>query len=332
MPRSRPTLVGAFVATAALLGSFLLGAAPATAAQAAPAVAPAVASSLLADAAPASLANATAAGVTPVNSLFTPRSGFNNWRCKPSNANPEPVVLLHGLGGQEVSNWFYQGPALALRGYCVYSTTYGEGIVGKVIGGLGDMRDSSVEVGEFVDKVLDSTGSAKVNLVGHSEGTTVGAYYIKFDGGRDVVKNFVGFGSNFKGTTLLGLNKLINYLVPRLPNTANFVDELCGACLQFIAPSDFLDDLNDGGITVPEVNYTSIVSKKDLIVTPYTSGALPEASNSRTIVLQDVCRSDISGHLAMAISPNITTLIDRALDPAQAARPMSCKLAIPAPL
>lgn len=253
---------------------------------------------------------------------------FSDWNCK-SQDGRDPVVLLHGLGGQRTTNWFYHGKKLKRQGYCVYSLTYGQGIAGNLLAGLGSMRDSSKQVASFVDQVLRETGAEKVDLVGHSEGTTVGAYYLKFDGGKDKVRDFVGFGSNFKGTTLSGLEKLIKRVLPYIRNVEEFVNEVCAACLEFLPGSDFLKDLNDGGVAVDGVNYTSIRSKTDFIVTPGDSSLIDGEGNTN-ILLQDECRRDISGHISMAISPNVTQLITRGIDP-QNAPAFRCKFALPLP-
>lgn len=271
------------------------------------------------------------AGVTSAEatSAAAPSSGWNDWSCQPSAAHPEPVVLLHGLGGQAVTNWFYHAPKLAAAGYCVYSTTYGEGLFGELVGGLGSMRTSAVEVGEFVDKVLAATGAAEVDLVGHSEGTTVATYYLKFEGGAAKVKHFAGFGTNVKGSTLNGLTTLINAAMPLLPTVTQFVREQCASCLEFLAPNQFLTDLASGGFTVPGVTYTSIMSKYDTVVTPYSNGRIDEPGVNN-IVLQDKCGFDFSGHLAMAANPNVNLLIRRALDPENAPA-MRCSVVFPAP-
>lgn len=265
----------------------------------------------------AAVAAGTVLGAAPAQA--TPSSGWNDWSCKPSVEHPEPVVLLHGLGGQAVTNWFYHAPKLAAAGYCVFSTTYGAGTLGDLVGGVKSMRTNAAEVGVFIDKVRATTGAAKVDVVGHSEGTTVGAYYLKFGGGAVKVKHFVGFGANYKGTTLSGLGLLAKAAIPFLPNTAAFVESECASCLEYLPPSDFLTDLNAGGVSVPGPTYTNIVSKYDTVVTPYTSGVMREPG-VKDIVLQDVCRLDFSGHLAQAVDPNVNVLIRQALDPANPPR------------
>ncbi|QKE85098.1 alpha/beta fold hydrolase [Arthrobacter sp. NEB 688] len=256
--------------------------------------------------------------------------GWNDWSCRPSPVHPQPVVLLHGLGGQATDNWLFHAPLLAARGYCVFSSTYGQGALGDLVGGLGSMRTSARQVDAFVDRVRSATGSAKVDLVGHSEGTTVAAYYLKYAGGRDEVQDYVGFGPNYRGTTLLGVTRLVKAAIPALPNTTAFVKDQCAACLEFLPPNRFLDDLARGGYAVPGVRYTNVVSRYDSVVTPYSSGRIDEPGVTN-IVLQSVCPADLSGHLAMAADPNVNLLIRRALDP-QDPPSLRCQPVLPLPL
>lgn len=251
-------------------------------------------------------------------------SGVNDWGCRPSAAHPRPIVLAHGLGATDQTNWFFHGPRLVDAGYCVFAVTYGTGALGPFVGGLESMRTSAAELGSFVDAVLVTTGASKVDLVGHSEGTTVPAYYLKFLGGAAEVENFVGFGANYGGTTLGGLSTLVGALTSSAPGLAElFRREACAACLEYMPGSEFLVDLAEGGVAVPGPHYTNIVSERDIVVVPYTSGVLV-APNVTNVVLQDVCPRDSAGHLGMAIDPNVTSLILRALDPA-GAPPFRCR-------
>jgi len=252
-------------------------------------------------------------------------TGVNDWSCRPSAAHPRPIVLAHGLGASDQTNWFFHGPRLVDAGYCVFAMTYGTGALGPFVGGIESMRTSAAELSAFVDAVRTTTGAAKVDIVGHSEGTTVPAYYLKFLGGAAKVEHFVGFGSNYGGTTLAGLSNLIAALTTSAPGLADlFSREACGACLEYMPGSAFLEDLRSGGVAVPGPTYTNIVSRHDEVVIPYTSGVLV-APNATNVVLQDACPLDVAGHLGMAVDPNITSLILRALDPANAA-PLRCKV------
>lgn len=243
-------------------------------------------------------------------------SGVNDWNCKPSAEHPEPVILVHGMGANAPVNFATLAPTIAADGHCVFMETYGTIWLGPLIGGLDSMRTSAADLARFVDRVRAATGASKVNIVGHSEGTTVPAYYLKFLGGDAAVKKFIGFGSNFAGTTLHGLSSLA---------VASGFDDLlrsggCGACQEFLPGSAFLKDLNDGGVTVPGPQYTSIISTYDTVVVPYTSGRLAPAPNVKNIVLQQACGLDFSGHVGLAVDPNVASLVLRELDPSNRLR------------
>lgn len=257
-----------------------------------------------------------------------PTGGWNNWSCRPSAQHPEPVVLVHGLGANDSVNWFFHAPKIAAQGYCVFSLTYGTGVLGPFVGGLDSMRDSAAELSRFVDRVRATTGAAKVDIVGHSEGSTMPAYYLKFLGGAAKVTHFVGFGANYRGTTLGGLDALAKGLLTTVPGLSLVLRTACGACTEYLAPSSFLTDLARGGVAVPGPTYTSIVSRYDEVVTPYTSGVLGEPGTT-DIVLQDACASDVPGHLSQAIDPNVTAQILKALDPAHAPTPTCTPFPLP---
>jgi hypothetical protein len=77
-----------------------------------------------------------------------------------------------------------------------------------------------------------------------------------------------------------------------------------------------------GGAAVPGVTYTTIPTKNDELVSPYTSGIL-NAPNATNEVLQNVCPNDISEHAFEAVDPVVAQIVLGALDPAHA-KPVSC--------
>ncbi|CAM3612133.1 esterase/lipase family protein [Smaragdicoccus niigatensis] len=253
--------------------------------------------------------SASAAGTT----------GYNDWTCKPSAEHPEPVVLLHGLGANDSSTYATLAPTLAAAGYCVYSQTYGTTNFGPTVGGLAKIETSAGQVSSFVDKVLSSTGARKVDIVGHSEGTEVTAYYLKFLDGAAKVKNFVALGPGYHGSTAQGILTLANEtgITPILAAGG------CESCQEFAPDSTFITNMNAGGVAVARPKYTNIVTTLDEVITPYTSGIIPGA-NVTNIVLQDVCPADSSGHLGLTFDPNVFSLVLNALDPAHA-RPITCQ-------
>jgi triacylglycerol esterase/lipase EstA (alpha/beta hydrolase family) len=91
--------------------------------------------------------------------------GSNDWSCRPSAAHPYPVVLAHGTFGNMTDSWQALSPLLANDGYCVFALDYG-GPPGEQIQATGDIPTSAAQLGAFVDRVLDATGAAQVDVVG----------------------------------------------------------------------------------------------------------------------------------------------------------------------
>ncbi len=252
--------------------------------------------------------------------------GANDWSCVPSSEHPNPVVLVHGLIATR-AYWQTLSPLLKNEGYCVFALTYGAWPGQPWNGGLMPIQESSAQLAEFVDDVLAATGAERVDLVGHSEGTIMPQHYLKFRGGAGKVDKFVALAPLYTGTDFHGL-------IPVFLDAARFVQDLgmpfnewldarCAACRQVLAGSDFFAELyGDGIYAVPGVTYTTIISRLDELVTPYTIGHL-DAPNATNFVLQDGCAADQAEHGAVAWTPRALTIVLNALDPAHP-RPVPC--------
>jgi len=83
------------------------------------------------------------------------------------------------------------GPRFALKGYCTFTITYGQYKNIPLLAGLDKMENSAVELATFVNQVLASTNATKVNLVGHSEGSMMPRYWLKFLGGASKVGKYL---------------------------------------------------------------------------------------------------------------------------------------------
>ena len=261
--------------------------------------------------------------------------GSNDWTCKPSAEHPLPVVLLHGLSADMTLNWNTISPLLKNNGYCVYALTYGQtpGAPFPInqVGGVEAMETSVVQVSAFVDRVLASTGASQVDLVGHSEGTVMSAYYIKLRGGAPKVAKDVSLTPLYDGTNIAGLvgplddfAQAYNVYQPAL----DFASIICGSCLEFGKHSAFLNALNaGGGPTVAGVQYTNISTKYDELVSPYTSGFVT-GPNVKNMTVQQACPIDFSEHVSMAFDPVAAQDILNALDPAHP-KPVPCTVVLP---
>ncbi|HWC79721.1 MAG TPA: alpha/beta fold hydrolase [Pseudonocardiaceae bacterium] len=274
-----------------------------------------------------------AAAIPAALNAYGNAPGSNDWSCKPSAAHPEPVVLTHGLLGNRNDNWQTFAPLLADEGYCVFALTYGTdpGVPFPVdqVGGLTPMEDSAAQLSTFVNQVLAATGATKVDILGHSEGTVVPEYYVKYLGGAPKVDKYVSIAPIWHGTSPAGLASLDRFasIFGFSPVVNGTLNPLCGSCQELLAGSSFMTKLRAGGVVVPGVAYTNIVTRYDELVVPYTSGieAAPGVTN---IVVQNQCGLDYSEHLAVVADPVAAADVLNALDPAHP-RAVPCTFVAP---
>lgn len=253
--------------------------------------------------------------------------GSNDWSCTPSAKHPNPVVLVHGTAGNRQTNWATYGPLLANEGYCVFSLTYGahEDQPWPVngIGAMAPMEQSAAQLGDFVDRVLAATGAEKVDIVGHSQGTLMPTYWIKYLGGEGKVDKYVSLAPLWKGEGAFDLDENLGAARAQwMDDIAPTFAPLCGACTELVAGTEFMGKIRAGGVYVPGITYTNIITRYDDVVIPYTSG-YEEGPNTTNIILQDVCAQDFADHLSIAGEPVAATLVLNALDPAHP-RPVPC--------
>ncbi|MFI9203842.1 esterase/lipase family protein [Streptomyces sp. NPDC053048] len=250
----------------------------------------------------------------------TVSSGWNDFTCKPSAAHPRPVVLVHGTLGNSVDNWLVMAPYLVKRGYCVFSLDYGKLPGVPVLYGLGPIAKSAEELSVFVDKVRESTGVEKVDMVGHSQGGMMPRYYINFLGGAGKVNHLIGLAPSSHGTTMMGLTKLMD----SVPGARKALGGMAQGLTDQALGSEFLKRLNSVPDTMPGVEYSVIATKYDQIVTPHGTNFL-SGPNVRNILLQDLCPLDLSEHIAIgSIDRIVVHKVAGLLDPANA-EPTTCK-------
>ncbi|MFI6041137.1 lipase family alpha/beta hydrolase [Nocardia sp. NPDC051321] len=254
-------------------------------------------------------------------------AGTNDWTCTPTEAHPNPIVLVHGGPETVRLDWGALAPLLANNGYCVYALTYGSlpGMPAPLgaLGGLLPIEQSAQQLRDFIIKVRAATGAHSVDIVAHSEGSLVTDYYAKFLGGANKIDRFISIGPGWNGTNSLGFAALFAALAARsklTPALGAVVDPICAACLQIQAGSEFLRKLNASGPTVPGVTYTNIVTSHDEFVVPYSSGIVQSPSITNHIV-QDYCPGDLTDHLLLPYDKVVAQLVLNALDPNNTAQP-----------
>lgn len=252
-----------------------------------------------------------------------PPPGANDWSCAPTAAHPNPVVLLHGLGNDTVG-WNTLSPVLVNAGYCVFTTTYGTGALGPIMGAVTPVETSARQISDFIDRVRAETGSDKVDLVGHSMGGAVPFYALNHLGAAPKIDHYVALAAPLHGSTVSGLADL----QPLLESTAPGMElaAQCGPC-QLSPGSRVAVDLNPDPAIAPAIRFTTVVSRYDEIATPWTTGLL-DGPNVDNVVLQDLCATDYTEHFELPADPVAVRVVLNALDP-EHARPVSCTVVLP---
>ncbi|OUS88241.1 triacylglycerol lipase [Rhodococcus sp. NCIMB 12038] len=242
--------------------------------------------------------------------------GANDFSCRPDPAHPRPVILVHGTDGSAYANWAGLSPKLKAAGYCVFALNYGRK-PGTEHFGMQTMTEGAAELEVFVADVLSATGADEVDLIGHSQGATVARYYVNRLGGASKVHHWIGLASPTYGGTFFG----IATAVTSVPGGTELIETIGSEALaEQVQGSAFLTALNAGGDTVPGAEYTTIGTRYDEVIQPYTNVALrdPRATN---ILVQDLCPIDQTGHFNLPYDPFAQQLVLNTLDPAHVVVP-----------
>lgn len=252
--------------------------------------------------------------------------GANDWSCEPTRKHPRPVVLVHGTFGNKSTNWQTYAPLLHNNGYCVFALTYGvdpTGVPGsEQFGGMTRMQDSAEELKRFVAKVRRATGARKVDLVGHSQGTLMPTWWLKYLGGAPYVKRYISLAPLWHGIQVAEPSAIAAPVFGADDEST----PVCVACGQFRSGSAFMKKIRaGGGPGLDGIVYTNIVTEYDQLVVPYTSGIEPGMNN---VVVQEHCETDYSEHFQIAADPVAARVVLNALDPANA-KPVPCSVVLP---
>lgn len=274
------------------------------------------------------LFNIALAATYAVASPVVKRDGHNDFSCH-SKKNPNPVVLLHGLGATYYEDINLLEAYLKAQGFCTFSLTYGEYDAFPFVGGLKPIKESAVEIADFVKEVQSKTGAKKVDLVGHSEGAFQTLYVTKFGGVKDIIQRVFAIAPPTHGTTFLNLYNITD-ISPQL--TRPLVDTIlttvgCAACSNLLPNGDAVAELANGPIAQEGVSYTILTSKNDQLVVPTTTSFVYE-EGVRNLYVQKFCPLDPVGHLGEAYDPNVMELVRNALRD-DLAGPAVCVLGFP---
>ncbi|WP_025617947.1 lipase family alpha/beta hydrolase [Salinispora cortesiana] len=267
----------------AIVLAFALGATvavPGVAASAAPAV-------------PGGAASAAPAGTTAEQTSTHHAPASSSDAVGPADVADNPVIIVGGLSGFAFA---YEPLAARLDADGFRPFIY------ELPGlGFGDIPTSARAFADYVDQVRATTGAARVDLVGHSEGGLVARYYLKRLGGTGAVGRYVSLGSPQYGTYVANIIAFLG-----LGSCAGVV-----ACQQMTIGSDFLADLNAGDDTPGSVSYTTIRSWQDQLVRPVGNAALADGASN--VLIQSWCPLRLVGHLGLVLDGTTYTVIRQAL-------------------
>lgn len=161
--------------------------------------------------------------------------------------------------------------------------------------GTGDLAAAA----GVLERAVDRTGAASVDLVGYSAGGIVVRAFLADRGGAARTRRVVLLGTPNHGTELAGAAAAVDA-------------RLCaGACAQLVPGSALLARLNRGDETPAGPAFASIWTARDQTVTPPASASLQGAVNVR---VQDVCAGSGVGHGGLVRDPLVLGLVVRALD------------------
>ncbi|MFF1557196.1 esterase/lipase family protein [Streptomyces sp. NPDC058279] len=168
----------------------------------------------------------------------------------------DPVVFVHGYNA-DPGVWGSLREDLRADGYTdaqLFSWGYDtHQSVNEVLAG---------RLGAYVDQVRRQTGAARVDIVGHSFGSLVSRWYVKFGGGTATVAHWVSLAGPNHGTSTAWACALWDQ-----------------ACRDMTPGSYVVKNLAVGDETPGAVAYATFRSDCDEVVNPDDSVALAGATN-----------------------------------------------------
>jgi triacylglycerol esterase/lipase EstA (alpha/beta hydrolase family) len=210
----------------------------------------------------------------------------------------DPVVIVPGFTTGPIISVGYEPLAARLRdaGYDVTMLVYPDY-------GFGDIHANAVRLANLVSSVRARTGAARVDLVAHSMGGLVSRDYVKNLGGSATVDSLIMMGTPNYGTSVANIASFF-----LLGDCAGIT-----ACQQMARGSSYLAALNAGDDTIGSVRYTSIATKVDEVVVPYSTAFLAADGNIANIAVQNQCALRLPMHLGLILDGAVADGVKDAL-------------------
>lgn len=230
-------------------------------------------------------------------------------------ARPTPVVLVHGTE-TGFDQWLDLIQALRGAGHRVFALSYGRedsSLRGRVTGfGTGHLSSSAGELALFVERVRETTGAERVDIVGHSQGGLLGHLYVKWLGGDRTVRHLVTLGAPVHGASPLGrLDALV-----RFPLVGAGLDALLGpSAREQVRVSPVIRELVSTPDVVAGVRYTAIITRYDDTVLPVDAQRLQTRDGVKVAnrFVQDAYPDNLVSHARLPLDPQVIEMVLEAL-------------------
>lgn len=240
----------------------------------------------------------------------------------PANAaacSGAPVIVLHDFTRDATSVARIAERTRAL-GRCTHVLGYGRPRIaaqGSTPLPLGGMEAIDRSVAELAPAFARIGGERRrVDVVAVGLGSLVAARYQQIASNPVAIGRLVGIGTLWHGTNIAGLADLeqssrdAGTYDTFLPLEQLILDNVCASCREMLTGSDFMRAFWAAGLPHSGTKVTSIISTKDGLVVPYSSGAL---TGTRTITLQDVDASSRASHFQLPDDKLVLRLVAKAL-------------------
>lgn len=175
---------------------------------------------------------------------------------RPRSRHQRPVLLVHGILGQQHLYWNLFKRRLVADGFRVHEVVLPYGL-------LGDIRIAARMLADKVDATLAGDRADRVDIVCHSAGGLVARYYLTYLKGDRTVRHLVTLGTPHNGT-------YFSYLL-HLP--------FLSVARQTRPGSHLIQEISGPGAIPQGVRVTSLWSPIDGVVLPPESGVLHGARN-----------------------------------------------------
>jgi pimeloyl-ACP methyl ester carboxylesterase len=229
----------------------------------------------------------------------------------PTVAQKNPVIIVGGTMASEILYWILEA-RLRADGYTVEFFELPEL-------GLMDIHKSAQQLSYKVADVLLRTGAPKVNLIGHSQGGITSRTYVR-DFGPNAVESLITLGSPHQGVNI-DKGSILELLATVLFSCASTPQP--AVCQQLLHGSPLIKEINQRPAGDP-IYYTSLLTKNDIFVTPYTFGVMDNCDRTNAagqalkcnVLVQDVdqCPTNLVDHIGLASNGVVYSGIRQALE------------------